>query len=389
MMWAVLALAILTTVLTSGDASGLPTFTGRNGPIVFDRSFNDKPGTLWIVSAHHGDASHLAGSSRLNLGAAQVSPNGKKVVAMGARQGDSNNHIWVIDVGSGKAKKVTGSHSTQAYPQWSPNGRWIAYERYPKATRPRVILKAMHPDGSAKHVISKAKEGLQIGSWAPDSRRIVFTRYISHGSDQWSELEIARLGGGHTRTVIQPTADNLRGPQWSPTSNRIVYEDLPTNWRGSRLISVRPDGSHQRVLARGPGAHTTNMAPSWSPDGRKIGYLRCSPWPGTGILVCKLFAMRANGSAKRKVAPADVEDFAWSPSGRKLVYSHTKAPESIYSQWRLWVTRSNGSKRLKITHRVDHRRQSDTAPSWGVVRELGAPRSKTMKAGSDGAPEPK
>jgi Tol biopolymer transport system component len=54
----------------------------------------------------------------------------------------------------------------------------------------------------------------------------------------------------------------------------------------------------------------TSSRPRWSPDGRRIAYLSASA----------LWTMNADGSAKRKVAPAATGGAGWSPDGRWLAF---------------------------------------------------------------------
>jgi hypothetical protein len=92
-------------------------------------------------------------------------------------------------------RQVTPAHGReggQAYPQWAPNGRWIAYERFPNTTPEPTVLMVMRPDGSHKHEVARGKRGLQIGSWSPGSLRIVFSKTTAEGM----AIVVARADGG-------------------------------------------------------------------------------------------------------------------------------------------------------------------------------------------------
>jgi Tol biopolymer transport system component len=103
------------------------------------------------------------------------------------------------------------------------------------------------------------------------------------------------------------------------------------------------------------------LEPAWSPDGSHIAYLKCRG----AQLSCTLKVARANGSNKRQVAPSDVQDFAWSPTGKKLVYSwSTYGSTAINVRTRLYIVRMNGTDRYRITSSLHRGQQLDLEPSW-------------------------
>src|ERR1017187_5916606 len=59
-----------------------------------------------------------------NLQVARISPQGDRI----ALQIDSGmNDIWVLDLARGVRTRLTFGPVANAYPTWSPDGKWIAY----------------------------------------------------------------------------------------------------------------------------------------------------------------------------------------------------------------------------------------------------------------------
>ena len=129
----------------------------------------------------------------------------------------------------------------------------------------------------------------------------------------WSEPEFAIAPDGNDIAVLLRRAD--------PVTNRYCHG----------LVTVRTDGSGLRVLAtggetilatadtRGFGDHVTGSimpeAPSWSPDGQWIAWLRRDDG------VTRLWRIRRDGSGAEAVTkePLDVRRFTWGADG-SLIY---------------------------------------------------------------------
>ncbi len=352
------------SLMASGTAAALPTFPGHNGAIVFDRAVDGEAPTVWRTDRYGSDAVHLIGSAAVSFTVTQVSPNGKKMLLSGGAHG---SHIWTAEVGGGGKTKLTHGAGEQGYPQWSPNGRWIAYERFPGKTSGLAILMVMRGDGTHRHEITRARQGLSIGSWSPDGKRIVYSSSKPGAPGEATVIKTVATGGGRQRTIVGPTRySDVGEPEWSPRGGRITFTRWFSGPSGStfKLAVVRPDGSDRHALAAGEAVKTQ---PAWSPDGSHIAFLRCPTGPGT--LVCGLEVARRDGSGKRRLRRADVEDLAWAPNGRRLVYSWTPKEDStaLTQKPRLYVEKLDGSHMRRITRSAGGGQQLDYAPAWQPV----------------------
>jgi hypothetical protein len=229
-------------------------------------------------------------------------------------------------------------------------------------TVPEHHAGAHGPDGHAPRRIPQAR-GRSRQAGTPN--RLVVARQPEDRVQQDH-----RRGDGHRRRpcgrrrtliLVGPSQNSLLSPVWSPGGGRIVYEVFSGSRPESRLLTVRPDGSGIRIVARGPSENTD---PSWSPGGRRIAFLRCSD-TGTGLLKCSLHVMNRGGGHKVRVAPADTDDFAWAPNGTKLVYSWSKSPSAVSGESRLlWIAKRDGTQAHRLTRRTRTTQQFDIAPSW-------------------------
>jgi len=158
-----------------------------------------------------------------DLGGAAISPDGSKIAFTG--QGDDGNlDIYVMNADGSDVTRLTTDGATEQFPQWSPDGRTIAYGR----------------------VSAKATGDVQFDDSA----------------DVWT---VPAAGGPPTQITTGPGMDNA--PSFSPDGRTIAYMSAND---GLRLIDA--DGTNARTLSGmwRSGGYT----PRFSPDGRTIAVTR-------------------------------------------------------------------------------------------------------------------
>ena len=107
-----------------------------------------------------------------------LSPDGKRLAFV--YRGD----IWTVASSGGRATPLTQHLETDAYPLFSPDGKWIAFLTFGKEIDPtdhpyykQVYLRLMPIESGAARVIGYVYGGqgtLNVPSWSPDSRKLAF-----------------------------------------------------------------------------------------------------------------------------------------------------------------------------------------------------------------------
>jgi Tol biopolymer transport system component len=217
-----------------------------------------------------------------------------------------NTELYAIrSDGSGRRALSRNTGGGDRGAAWSPNGALIAYwsERVERGRRISGLF-VMRADGTGRRRLTPANlavDGLDLPSWSPDGQRLAFS---------------AERGGRRGLWVIRANGTGLRaltrtggGAAWSPRGDRIAFLDIG----GIRVVPAR--GGASRRLTRGP----SDGAPSWSPDGRTIAFVRSDV---NGLMQALYLVPGAGGRARRiyggtrRVTMG--RDPQWSPDGRRI-----------------------------------------------------------------------
>lgn len=188
----------------------------------------------------------------------------------------------------------TGGFWEDSHPDWAPDGQQLLFDTRRHGDRiARILL--INTDGSDERDLYIAG---QHPSWAPDGQRFVYRGCDLTGNRCGLWLAYAapvkswEVGTNMIGPVIQD--DQAAHPDWSPTSDEIVYQS-PTNGSWDLYVAALDGGAPQQLTAD----PTIEGLPTWSPDGQWVAYL--SDGGGNwGIWI-----IRADGSQRHLLFPFD------------------------------------------------------------------------------------
>jgi Tol biopolymer transport system component len=168
------------------------------------------------------------------------SPDGQELVfAAWPNSQSTREQLFVVNVRTHGVRRLTNLPDGATEPEWSPNGRWIAFVG---AVAPdRIYL--LSPKTQKAHAVGHAT-GLDIAC-SPDSKHLVFN---SRG-----KLELANTAGTHYHSL------GLFGvqPSFSPDGQWIVFA------AGDYVKEIRPNGTDVRSILHADSQKGSNYEPNW------------------------------------------------------------------------------------------------------------------------------
>ena len=188
------------------------------------------------------------------------------------------------------------------------------------------------------------------------SERIVAYTAESGGTRQLFTLSLR----GPAAPAAQLTASEqpITDPQWSPDGRRLAYV------REGEVWVVEADGSRMTRVVAKPGG---GRDPRWSPDGKRLAFIsRRRGWSQVWLIDAPV---PRRGRPQRDPKPpeatvltapgVDVESVAWSPDGSHLAIVAQQQPDDLETGQIALVDVTTGAQRI-----VAGERSLDTGAHW-------------------------
>ncbi len=282
----------------------------------------------------------------------RISPDGTRVAYVVTEPGDPKKpeqepdaNIWVVPAdGSGAPRLFAASPKSDTSPQWSPDGRLLAFlsnrgEPVEGGKEAKSRLYLLRTDGGDAEPLTSGPGEVASFKWSRDGSMIAYT-VVDPPTDDEKKKEKDRDDAIHVdhdykfaRLFVLRLADrkadrvttqdqNVNDFSWSPDGGEIALSVSPTPkvddvyYHSTILVVRRQTGEVVRRLNDRAADFSSTSA--WSPDGKTIVFSELTP---SGITGLPALVPAAGGPARTllKDYTGTAGRCEWAPDSKSLI----------------------------------------------------------------------
>jgi dipeptidyl aminopeptidase/acylaminoacyl peptidase len=294
----------------------------------------------------------------------KASPDGRRVVytvteaIMSDDKSEELTHIHLANIDGSDNRQITYGDKSCTNPQWSPDGRWLAFTSERSGKNNLWLLRT---DGGEAQQLTDVNTWVSSFKWSPDNKQIAFImadpitaeeEKAQKGKDDakivGEQIKMDRLWvisieqdtpGKHEAHLLTKGNYSIGnygiGFDWSPDGKKITFAHMPTplvnDWLLGDISTVDVATENVTPLVH-TGAYETT--PLYSPDGRWIAYVAGDDPPTLWGGILDIFVVASAGGTPRKLAETFDRNstlIGWSADGKKLFFTESRGTVSRLS----------------------------------------------------------
>ncbi|WP_184719133.1 amidohydrolase family protein [Caulobacter sp.] len=201
-------------------------------------------------------------------------------------------------------RMVTATEGTNICATVSPDGKTVAFDVY-------AMLWLVPIEGGVARRLTEEIYEIAQPDWSPDGRTIAFQSYRDGNFHIWT---IGADGQGLKQLTKGPF--DCREPRWSPDGKTIAFSSDRGGRYGVHLLDVA--GGAITAFSSGPG---DEFEPSWAPDGKSIAFtVDKARIDVQGLDGARRTLAQVKASADRFSA-ASLASPAFTPDGQDVIFT--------------------------------------------------------------------
>ncbi len=253
-----------------------------------------------------------------------------------------NADICLLNIATGQAQVIFGSDQNDTEPDWSPNGKRIAFQSSQDGNYDIFIAEAT--GASAFNLTSTSGQDERLPDWSNDGQRIIYE--VGDGTNNGALWVASTDGSSRQQLLGRPISG--RAPVWSPDNTQIAVMRKESNGYWVIVIIAVANGQERKLTHSGEHCRF----PTWSPDGKWLSYNTMIFGSSPAGQTYEVWRVRADGSGipQQVTNGGDNGRPNWSPDGASIIYNHEEY---------LYIVEINSGNFRRLKNTLD-----GWAPDW-------------------------
>jgi Tol biopolymer transport system component len=313
----------------------------------------------------------VSATPAISVPAARAAYAGKRGPIVFQRQlnpkDEASTQLFALSPGSGTVRQLTHFRGGAFDPDYSPNGRQIAFDRRFENAPDAVFTIGFDGSNPTRIPISCAEQclGVDEPNWTRTGDQIAFGRaFAPIVKDNASTLDLAtaKLSGAGDRVIrtfgLKGTGTEPHGAVWSPNGQLLAVTIQNTTNKPVTASAIYLIGSSGNIVRRLTPPKLDAGNPDWAPNGKRIVFNSFYE----GQSQSELYTIRPDGTGMHRLRREQKNNFAfdpvWSPDGARIAFVHVSQTTPPH----IWSIGADG----KNVRQETHGNVVDLSPDWGT-----------------------
>jgi Tol biopolymer transport system component len=253
-----------------------------------------------------------------------MSPDGNELAF--SWQGEKNTepnlyNIYVQLVGAGSPLRITSARASDLSPVWSPDSRFIAFEREAGQSHAYFIVPAL---GGPERKLADAYPEVFGGgiSWSPDGKYLAVAERGSPNGTRAGIFFVSVESGEMRDSGIESPAPYIVGPAFSPDGKYLAFVS-GSGFLSDDIYVATVSGGKPRPLTL---LHADIKSPAWTSNGKEIVFSSNHQ----GLKTLWRVALSGGDPEPLSIAADDAWLVTTSARGNRLAFLRRKVDTNIW-----------------------------------------------------------